>query len=168
MPAWLKDWLPLVTLLIGVGAHKLFSHAAGLLERERLAKTFKDAKEYDRERGEDKAELGRALGDLKRDLTGARRAIRDELNGIGKRVDAATAAAHLAVQNADHALQQIEEIRSIFELQFEHIDEKVPPLQRQLEVWTDIARSIAVNTHAILSDLQNMRGEIDRIKNRLP
>lgn len=156
MPAWVQGLLwPVLGLIVAVGIPMWVVGALKLFEKDRVEKIIKEA-------------LKEPLEGIKKDISGARRALKDQMDGLGKRVDAATAAAHLAVQNADHALQQIEEIRSIFELQFEHIDEKVPPLQRQLEVWTDIARSIAVNTHAILSDLQNMRGEIDRIKDRLP
>jgi len=107
MPQWLLGTLiSIVSMLIGAGTHKWLFGASHLYEKERVREALK--KEFDK---------------VEADLVGARKAMKQELNGLGRRVDASDAAARLAVQNADEALHTAEEIRQIVEVRLGHIEE---------------------------------------------
>ena len=97
-PDFVKEWLPLAGWLVSAGFATWILRARRLTVYEDLDKRYVKA------------------DDAKRDLGGIRKAVREELNDMGARVDASTAQAALAVKMADGAIDKAQETAYALEM----------------------------------------------------
>lgn len=117
--------------------------SAGVLNYAARARQALQHSELD-QRYATKENVTQLLDSMRKEVTGARQAIRRDLVELEKRVERADAQAALAVNNADTALSQAQETRALLERYYERImDDFARPMDKLTQVLGDLSKNVA-------------------------